>query len=178
VLTRKDLISGYTLSLKTNGIKVEPKQCSIHCEEFLDLIFSYIKEGCIVRFQGCGALVVRQKKERLGFNPKTGEKHIVSGRRTCSMIKKVRSSAKGIIQNRKITTKQIRIDFGKKINNPEASEILINTFLRLLSSIITGREDRFMLQSFGSFSLRKKINEGCITFSPAKEIKDYLKEQG
>jgi len=177
VLTRKDLVSGYKLSLTTNGIEINAKAHTRHCDLYLGLITDYIKQGHVIRFQGCGAIVVRQKKERAGFNPRTGERHMVSGRRTCSMIRTVRSSAKGIMQEKKITTKQMRLDLGRLIDDQEAAEAMVNTFLRLLQSISSGREEKLKLTDLGTFTLRKTINEGCVAFSPSRALREHLKAQ-
>jgi nucleoid DNA-binding protein len=177
VLTRKDFVSSYKLSLETNEIEVKPEFHDVHCELFLELVSEYIKKGYVIRFQGCGAIVVRKKNERVGFNPRTGERFKVSPRRACSMIRTVRSSAKGIIQEKKITTQKLRTNLGVKIKNKEAAEVLVNVFLRMLQSIISGREDKLMLQTFGTFQLRKKISEGCLSFNASKELKEYLKAQ-
>lgn len=177
MLTRKDFLSAYILSLKTNEIhcgEIDPNQ---HCDSFIELVIDCIKTGCVTRFQGCGAIVVRQKCSRVGFNPKTGEQFVVSKRRSCSMIKTVRSSDKGIIQGNKITTKKLRDDFGRKINHHDAAEILVNTFIRMMTSVLKGYEDRFMVKSLGSFSLRKTKSESCLAFAPATELKEYLKNQ-
>lgn len=174
MLIQKDLESSYGLSLSTNGLNVDLSECERHCVVFLDLIFNYIKDSCVVRFQGCGAIVVRNKSERVGFNPRTGDRHKVSSRRACSMIRTVRSSAKGIIQEKKITTQQLRTDLGCAIGAKEA-EVFVNVFLRVLQSIISGREEKLVLPLLGTFQLRKKISEPCLAFLPSKEIKEYLK---
>lgn len=177
MLTRKDFLSAYRLSLKTNEINCSEFDPSYHCDSFIELITDYIKKGCVIRFQGCGAIIVRNKSSRVGFNPRTGEQFIVSERRSCSMIKTVRSSAKGILQDSKVTTKKLRTDLGCKINHHDAADILVNTFIRMMTSVLKGYEDRFTLKSFGSFSLRKTKSESCLAFAPAKDLKDFLKKQ-
>tara|TARA_R110001583_G_scaffold85368_8_gene223732 strand:- start:3238 stop:3774 length:537 start_codon:yes stop_codon:yes gene_type:complete len=177
VLTKKDFLSAYELSLKTNDINCGDVDPSEHCDSFIELIINYIKKGSVVRFQGCGALVVRNKSSRVGFNPKTGEQFIVSARRSCSMIKTVRSSAKGIMQDAKITTKKLRFDLGCEIGDHDAANILVNTFIRMITTVLKGCEDRFSLTSLGAFSLRKTKSESCLSFTPSKNLKEYLKNQ-
>jgi nucleoid DNA-binding protein len=176
VLTKKDFLSAYKLSLKTNEINCDDDTSNTYCDSFIELVNEYIKKGCVIRFQGCGAIVVRKKNSRVGFNPKTGEQFIVSERRSCSMIKTVRSSAKGIQQESKITTKKLKTDLGSKIGDSDAAEVLVNTFIRMITSVMKGYVERFTLKSLGSFSLRKTKSENCLSFTPTAEIKEYLKK--
>jgi integration host factor subunit alpha len=58
------------------------------CANIVDSLFDIIKEalskGENVKISGFGNFVVREKKERKGRNPKTGEEILISGRRVLS----------------------------------------------------------------------------------------------
>ena len=177
VLAKKDFIASYKLSLKTNGINLPLSVLNEHCDEFVALITSYIKSGYVIRFQGCGAIVVREKSPRKGFNFKTGASLEVAGRQSCSMERTVRTSLVGIIQYHKVTTQKMRDDLGDILKNAEAADIFINTFIRTLKSVLNGNTDKFTLQALGSFSLRKTRTESSLIFSASHTIKSYLKSQ-
>ena len=75
-LTKKDLVNvvymqvGFSKQISENLI-----------EEFLSLIMLNLKEEKIVKLSKFGTFSIRSKKSRIGRNPKTKEKKIISERK-------------------------------------------------------------------------------------------------
>ncbi len=57
------------------------KQASDYVEATFDLIKTTLAKGEIVKLAGLGSFIVRNKKERVGRNPVTGEPVAISKRR-------------------------------------------------------------------------------------------------
>ena len=74
-LTKKDIINsiylqiGYSKKISENLL-----------EDFFDIIFNNIKKNKKIKISKFGTFVIRQKKSRIGRNPKTKEKKIISER--------------------------------------------------------------------------------------------------
>ena len=74
-LTKKDIVNSIYMQLGFS------KQISEHLiEDFLNLIISNLKEEKQIKISKFGTFSVRSKKPRIGRNPKTKEKKIISER--------------------------------------------------------------------------------------------------
>ena len=75
-LTKKDLINsiylqiGYSKKISENLL-----------EDFFDIIFNTLKKNKKVKISKFGTFIIRQKNSRVGSNPKTKEKKIISKRK-------------------------------------------------------------------------------------------------
>ena len=75
-LTKKDLINsiylqiGYSKKISENLL-----------EDFFDIIFNTLKKNKKVKISKFGTFIIRQKNSRVGRNPKTKEKKIISKRK-------------------------------------------------------------------------------------------------
>ena len=74
-LTKKDLVNLVYMQL---GFSKQISENLI--EDFLSTIVSNIKEEKKLKLSKFGTFSIRQKKSRVGRNPKTKEKKIISGR--------------------------------------------------------------------------------------------------
>ena len=74
-LTKKDLVNslylqiGYSKKISENLL-----------EDFFEIIFSSLKKNKKVKIAKFGTFTIREKKSRIGRNPKTKEKKIISKR--------------------------------------------------------------------------------------------------
>ena len=74
-LTKKDIVNSIYMQLGFS------KQISEHLiEDFLNLIISNLKKEKQIKISKFGTFSVRSKKPRVGRNPKTKEKKIISER--------------------------------------------------------------------------------------------------
>ncbi len=74
-LTKKDIVNSIYMQLGFS------KQISEHLiEDFLNLIISNLKEEKQIKISKFGTFSVRSKKPRIGRNPKTKEKKMISKR--------------------------------------------------------------------------------------------------
>ena len=74
-LTKKDIVNSIYMQLGFS------KQISEHLiEDFLNLIISNLKEEKQIKISKFGTFSVRSKKPRVGRNPKTKEKKMISKR--------------------------------------------------------------------------------------------------
>jgi integration host factor subunit alpha len=55
--------------------------CAVLVERTLDLVAEAMERGEIVKLSGFGVFQVREKRERMGRNPKTGEPATIASRR-------------------------------------------------------------------------------------------------
>lgn len=75
-VTKKDVV------LKINAeIGLPQKECSNIVECLFDIIKSELESGSAVRISGFGKWTVKQKKQRKGRNPQTGESMAIAARR-------------------------------------------------------------------------------------------------
>ncbi len=57
------------------------RECGVIADSFFEIIKETLSKGENVKISGFGNFVLRDKKERKGRNPKTGEEMIISKRR-------------------------------------------------------------------------------------------------
>tara|TARA_Y100001958_G_C21046400_1_gene414185 strand:+ start:361 stop:660 length:300 start_codon:yes stop_codon:yes gene_type:complete len=74
-LTKKDLVNLVYMQL---GFSKQISENLIN--DFLEMIISYIKQEKELKLSKFGTFKIRQKKTRIGRNPKTRESKIISGR--------------------------------------------------------------------------------------------------
>ena len=74
-LTKKDLVNLIYMQI---GFSKQVSENLI--EDFLSLIISNLIKEKKVKFSKFGTFIIRKKKERLGRNPKTKEKKVISER--------------------------------------------------------------------------------------------------
>ena len=74
-LTKKDLVNIVYMQL---GFSKQISENLIN--DFLEMIISYIKQEKELKLSKFGTFKIRQKKTRIGRNPKTKESKIISGR--------------------------------------------------------------------------------------------------
>ncbi len=74
-LTKKDLVNLVYMQL---GFSKQISENLIN--DFLEMIISYIKQEKELKLSKFGTFKIRQKKTRIGRNPKTKESKIISGR--------------------------------------------------------------------------------------------------
>ena len=60
------------------------KQASEYVETLFDLIKDELSDGKSVKISGFGSFIVREKRERMGRNPQTGEPMVITARRVVS----------------------------------------------------------------------------------------------
>lgn len=60
------------------------KQASEYVETLFDLIKDELAEGKSVKISGFGSFIVRNKRERMGRNPQTGEPMVITARSVVS----------------------------------------------------------------------------------------------
>jgi integration host factor subunit alpha len=65
-------------------VGLSPHECKALVEQVLDQITDCLARGEAVKLSGLGVFTVRQKRERLGRNLKTGEPALISARRVVS----------------------------------------------------------------------------------------------
>lgn len=75
-MTKKEFIEKY--AAKTGLTK---KEATDQIEGFLEVVEDALSEGNNVQFVGWGTFEVKQTKERLGRNPKTGEEIMIPARK-------------------------------------------------------------------------------------------------
>jgi integration host factor subunit alpha len=78
-VTREDL---YEAARREVGLSAQ--ECKVLVEQVFDQIASCLARGETVKLSGFGLFVVRQKRERPGRNPQTGEPVSISARRIVS----------------------------------------------------------------------------------------------
>ena len=78
-LTRSDLVDAIT-----NEFRVTKYNASEIVEDVLEEIESALVAGESVKIAGFGTFTVRQKKERMGRNPKTLEEAVITSRKSLS----------------------------------------------------------------------------------------------
>ena len=75
-LTKKDLINslylqiGYSKKISENLL-----------EDFFDIIFDSLKKNKKIKISNCGTFSIREKKSRIGRNPKTKENKVIASRK-------------------------------------------------------------------------------------------------
>ena len=74
-LTKKDLINSIYLQ-----IGYSKKITENLLEDFFDIIFDNLKKNKKIKISKFGTFIVRQKKSRIGRNPKTKERKTISER--------------------------------------------------------------------------------------------------
>ena len=75
-ITRADLVE-----VLWDEIGLSRKECAVLLENVLDEIANKLTEGDSVKLSAFGSFIVRQKGERMGRNPKTGEEIPITARR-------------------------------------------------------------------------------------------------
>jgi integration host factor subunit alpha len=60
------------------------KEAAEYVETLFDLVKTELQHGNNVKISGFGSFIVRDKKERMGRNPQTGEPMVISARRVVS----------------------------------------------------------------------------------------------
>jgi integration host factor subunit alpha len=88
-VTRADLTDAvYKLELKTRDSVPEQMlsrdDCAGLVEDVLREMMDRLADGEMVKISSFGTFTIRQKNERLGRNPKTGEEAVISPRRVLS----------------------------------------------------------------------------------------------
>ena len=78
-LTRADLCEAVQ-----NEVGLSRQECSGLVERTLDLIVEALERGDTVKLSGFGVFQVREKRARMGRNPKTGEPAAINPRRVIS----------------------------------------------------------------------------------------------
>lgn len=76
-LTRADIVNAIV-----NEFKVSKFNATEIIEDVLEEIAAALKEGELVKISGFGTFSVRQKKERMGRNPKTMQAALISSRKS------------------------------------------------------------------------------------------------
>jgi integration host factor subunit alpha len=76
-LTKKDIIDECIINAD-----LDKKPASEGIETFIDIIKEELKKGEDVSLSGFGKLSVREKNQRRGRNPKTGEEIAIEARRS------------------------------------------------------------------------------------------------
>ncbi|HQG31262.1 MAG TPA: integration host factor subunit alpha [Deltaproteobacteria bacterium] len=91
-LTKKDIIEDLIMNLGLSR-----KEASDVIETFLEIIKENLEKGEEVSLSGFGKWSVRDKRERKGRNPKTGEKIAITERRvvTFSLSNVLRAKLEG-----------------------------------------------------------------------------------
>ena len=74
-LTKKEIINSLYMQLGFSK-----KICENLLEDFFSIILNELKENEKVKISKFGTFILRQKKSRIGRNPKTREKKIISAR--------------------------------------------------------------------------------------------------
>lgn len=85
-VTRADLVDAvYALEMENRfsvtGERLPREDCAAIVESVIDAISDALVAGETVKLSGFGAFTVREKAERLGRNPKTGEEAPITARR-------------------------------------------------------------------------------------------------
>jgi integration host factor subunit alpha len=80
----KTLTRAHVVSAITDVFDVTKHEASDLVEDVLNTISSTLTDGKSVKLAGFGTFSVRNKKERIGRNPKTMEKAIISSRKAVS----------------------------------------------------------------------------------------------
>jgi len=75
-ITRADLVE-----VLWDEVGLSQKECAVLLENVLDEISNSLIEGDPVKISAFGSFIVRQKGERMGRNPKTGEPCLITSRR-------------------------------------------------------------------------------------------------
>ena len=78
-LTRADLCDAVH-----EEVGLSRQECSLLVERTLDLIVESLERGETVKLSGFGVFQVRDKRARMGRNPKTGEPAAINSRRVIS----------------------------------------------------------------------------------------------
>ncbi|MBF0281759.1 MAG: integration host factor subunit alpha [Zetaproteobacteria bacterium] len=65
-------------------VGISKKEATQMIETILETIKQHLQEGEDVKLSGFGHFILRDKKERLGRNPRTGEDATISSRRVVS----------------------------------------------------------------------------------------------
>jgi integration host factor subunit alpha len=78
-LTRADLTEAVH-----EEVGLTRQDCALMVERTLDLIAQALQDGEIVKLSGFGVFQVREKRARMGRNPKTGEPAAIDPRRVIS----------------------------------------------------------------------------------------------
>jgi integration host factor subunit alpha len=78
-LTRNDL-----MMVLTTKLGITPKQAFSLIEDFMKASVHGLKKKGILKLSGFGTFTVLQKTQRIGRNPRTSEKAIVSARKVVS----------------------------------------------------------------------------------------------
>lgn len=68
--------------VRTSGIK--RGEANKFVDDFFEIITLALENGEEVKVPGFGNFILRDKKERLGRNPKTREEHVIKSRRVVS----------------------------------------------------------------------------------------------
>jgi integration host factor subunit alpha len=91
-LTKKELID-----MVYTKLGIPKKECITLVESFFDIIKDELAKGNDVMFSGFGKWSVKQKRQRIGRNPQTGQKMIIDARRvvTFKSSDKLRSVVNG-----------------------------------------------------------------------------------
>ena len=79
-MTKADIVE--LIYEKVNGLI--KKQAAEYVETLFDLIKMELAMGENVKISGFGSFIVRDKKQRMGRNPQTGEPMAISARRVVS----------------------------------------------------------------------------------------------
>ena len=79
-MTKADIIE-YVYEHVDNLVK---KDATVYVEALFDLVKTELQSGNNVKISGFGSFMVRDKKERVGRNPQTGDPMIISARRIVS----------------------------------------------------------------------------------------------
>ncbi len=74
-------VTKFELVKNVIGLGVNGKVAKKTVQTFIDCIVGSIKSGEKVQISGFGTFVIREKKERVGRNPKTGEKVLIPAKR-------------------------------------------------------------------------------------------------
>ena len=75
-ITRADLVK-----VLREEVGLSQKECAAFLESVLDEIANCLTEGDSVQISTFGSFIVRQKSERMGRNPKTGEPYPITPRK-------------------------------------------------------------------------------------------------
>ena len=77
-----------------NELGLPRQECAAIVERTLDLVVEALERGEMVKLSGFGVFQVRDKNERIGRNPKTGEEVPISPRRVMTF------KASNVLKNR------------------------------------------------------------------------------
>ena len=78
---RMDLVQ---VVMRDSKLKFKKPEAEKFVNDFIEVLIAGLASGENVKLAGLGTFILRDKKERVGRNPKTKEPHMISARRIIS----------------------------------------------------------------------------------------------